>query len=172
MKRSIKPSRALTGSRSIMLPNGPECLKCECVRFRRQPVKNIGIERHSQRKSLGIDLAAHDLRGLISGIPNACNCLLGEAHGLPEDHPPRWGGIAASSKFILSLIENIVQLSGIDTRELRWVLQPADLLWLTEQSFSRKRVEAGRKHGPRMATRRVGPSGGEKFELRLSQRGG
>jgi signal transduction histidine kinase len=107
--------------------------------------KNIGIERHSQRKSMVIDMTAHDLRGLISGIPNASNYLLGEAHGLPEDHPPLWGGSAASSKFILSLNEDIVQLSGIETRELRWALQPTDLLWLSEQSFSRKRLLADTK---------------------------
>jgi hypothetical protein len=29
---------------------------------------NIGPERHSQRKSLVIDMGAHDLRGLITGI--------------------------------------------------------------------------------------------------------
>jgi hypothetical protein len=33
LKRPIKPARALTGSPSIMLPNGPECLNCECVRW-------------------------------------------------------------------------------------------------------------------------------------------
>jgi signal transduction histidine kinase len=146
LKRPINPARALTGSPSIMLPNGPECLKCECVRLRRQLVKkNIGLERHSQSKSLVIDKTAHDLRGLISGIPNASNYLLGEAHGLPEDHLPSWEGIAASSKFILSLNEDIVQLSGIETRELRCALQPTDLLWLTERSFSRKRLLADTK---------------------------
>jgi hypothetical protein len=36
--------------------------------------KNIGLERHSQRRSLVIDT----------------NYLLGEAHGLPEDHLPLW----------------------------------------------------------------------------------
>jgi K+-sensing histidine kinase KdpD len=107
--------------------------------------KNIGLERHSQRKSLVIDMAAHDLRGLISGILNASNYLLGWAHGLPEDRLPLWGGIAASSKFILSPIEDIVQLFGIETRELRWALQPTDLLWLTEQSFSRRRLLADKK---------------------------
>jgi histidine kinase/DNA gyrase B/HSP90-like ATPase len=146
LKRPIKPARALTGSPSIMLPNGPECLKCECVGLRRQLVKkNMGLKRHSQRKSMVIDKTAHDLRGLISGIPNASNYLLGEAHGLPEDHLPLWGGIAAPSNFILSLNEDIVQFSEIETREHRWALQPTDLLWLTDQSFSRKRLLADTK---------------------------
>jgi signal transduction histidine kinase len=146
LKGPIKPARGLTGSPPIMTPDGPECLNWECVRLRRQLMKkNIGLEKLSRRKSLIIDMAAHDLRGLISGILNASYYLLGEADGLPEDHLPLLRGIAASSKFTLSLIEDIVQLSQIEAGELRLALQPTDLVWLTEQNLSRNRLLADRK---------------------------
>lgn len=146
LERPTKPARELTGSLSIMPPDRPECLNWECVRLRRQLVKkNIGLEKLSRRRSLIIDMAAHDLRGLISGILNASNYLLGEADGLPEDHLPLLRGIAASSKFTLSLIEDIVQLSQIEAGELRLALQTTDLVWLTEQNLSQNRLLADRK---------------------------
>ena len=145
-KLPIKAVGVLTGSLSITLPDGPGCLNRECVCLRRQLVKNnIGLEKLSRRKSLIIDMAAHDLRGLVSGILTASNYLLGEADGLQEDHLPLLRGIAASSKSMLSLIENIVQLSLIEAGELRLAPQPTDLVRLAEQNLSRNRLLADRK---------------------------
>lgn len=144
--KGIKPARGLTGSPPIMTADGAECLNWECVRFRRQLMKkNFGLEELSRRKSLIIDMAAHDLRGLISGILNASNYLLGEADGLPDDHLPLLRGIAASSKLTLGLIEDIVQLSLIEAGGLRLALQPTDLARLTEKNLSQNQLLADRK---------------------------
>jgi hypothetical protein len=196
LKRPIKPARALTGSPSIMLPNGPECLNCECVRLRQQVEKKIGLERHSQRKSVVIEMAAHDLRGLISGIPNASNYLLGEAHGLPEDHLPLWGGFAASSKFIrrtrITAAEQRTvfkafrrskpasKTSGTGLGGSKTLEDPGAGSWPWNPDYVFRCCLYCRRHyrhprhraGPQVASRHVSPSGADKIELRLRQRGG
>jgi signal transduction histidine kinase len=146
LKRPPKPARGLAGSPGIMSPDRLECLDRELVRLRRQLVKkNTELEKVGRDRSRTLGMTAHDLRNPISGILNASEYLLGDAHGLAEDQLLLLRAITTSSKFMLSLINDIVQLSTMEAGELRLALQPTDLVLLAEQNLSRNRLVADRK---------------------------
>jgi signal transduction histidine kinase len=128
-----------------MSPDRLECLDGELVRLRRQLVKkNTELEKvRDTSRTLG--MTAHDLRNSTSGILNASEYLLGDADGLAEDQLLLLRSITASSRFMLSLINDIVQLSTMEAGELRLALQPTDFVLLAEQNLSRNRLLADKK---------------------------
>jgi signal transduction histidine kinase len=111
-----------------MSPDRLEFFDGELVRLRRQLVKkNTELEKvRDTSRTLG--MTAHDLRNSISGILNASEYLLGDADGLAEDQLLLLRAITASSKFMLSLTNDIVQLSTMEAGELRLALQPTDFV--------------------------------------------
>ena len=145
LKRPPKPAVGLAGSPGIMSADRLEDLDFELVRLRRQLVKkNTELEKvRDTSRTLG--MTAHDLRNPISGILNASEYLLGDADGLAEDQLLLLRAITASSKFMLSLINDIVQLCTMEAGELRLALQPTDFVLLAEQNLSRNRLLADKK---------------------------
>lgn len=146
LKQPLKPARALTGSPGRMPPDRADCLNCELVRLRRQLVKkNTELEKLSRDRSRILGRAAHDLRNPTNGILSASEYLLGDPDGLEEDQLLLLKAIAASSKFMLSLIDDITQLSTIEAGKLKLALRSTDLVWLAEQNLSRNRILADKK---------------------------
>jgi signal transduction histidine kinase len=141
-----KPARVLCGSPGIVPQDRPEFLNSQLTSLRRQLVKKtIELKKLSREKSRILGMAAHDLRNPISGILNASDYLLGDPNGFAEDQLLLLRSISASSKFMLVLVDDIVQLSTMEAGELRLALEPTDLVWLAEQNLSRNRLLADKK---------------------------
>jgi signal transduction histidine kinase len=146
LKRLPKPARGLAGFTGDNAAGPLECLDCELVRLRRQLVKkNTELEKVGRDTSRTLGMTAHDLRNPISGILNASEYLLADADSLAEDQLLLLRAITASSKFMLSLINDIVQLSTMEAGKLRLALQPTDFVLLAEQNLSRNRLLADKK---------------------------
>jgi signal transduction histidine kinase len=93
-----------------------------------------------------IEIAAHDLRNPISGILAASQYLIEDAARLLEEHHlTLLHSIESSSRLMLRLIEDMLEIPAIESGKLRMDFQSTDVTWLVDQSVSIVRPLAERK---------------------------
>jgi signal transduction histidine kinase len=93
-----------------------------------------------------LEVAAHDLRNPISGILAAGQYLLDDAgYLLDEQHLALLQSIEASSRSMLALIDDVIELSQIESGNLRLNIQSTDLLPLMNRALLQNQLAADRK---------------------------
>ena len=93
-----------------------------------------------------LELAAHDLRNPISGILAAGQYLLEDAGAvLDEQHLAMLQSIDSSSRSMLRLIDDVIELANIESGELRLDIKAAEIQPLMNQAVSMSQAAADRK---------------------------
>jgi signal transduction histidine kinase len=117
----------------------------------RTPPGRMG-ELSGVRKRTGFDpiqlleIAAHDLRNPISGILAAGQYLMEDAGSLLEEqHLAMLQSIDASSRSMLRLIDDLIELTDIESGELRLEMKTAEIQPLMNQAVSANQAAADRK---------------------------
>jgi signal transduction histidine kinase len=96
-----------------------------------------------------LEMAAHDLRNPISGVLAASQFLVEDAAGrLEEHHLALLRSIESSSRLMLRLLDDMVEIPAIDSKKLRMHFQPTDLRALVEQAVSVIRPMADHRRVP------------------------
>lgn len=113
---------------------------------RRLAKKHAALQRVSTKKSQILGMVAHDLRNPLNGILNASQYVLGDSVGLlGENDLKLLQGIESTSRFMLRLIDDMVEISAIESGRLLLDRKPTDILSLIEQILSLNRPMAERK---------------------------
>lgn len=108
--------------------------------------KHAWLQKVSTEKSQILGMVAHDLRNPINGILNATEYLLQDATGLlGESNLTLLRAIQSSCRFMLRLINNLLEISAIESGKLRLDRKPTDILSLIQQNLSLNRPLAERK---------------------------
>jgi signal transduction histidine kinase len=107
--------------------------------------QNIALERLSRERAEILGIAAHDLRNPISGILNATEHLIENWGDGSDDNLRLLQAIRSSSEFLLHLIDGMLEISSIESRNLKLAVEPTDLLSLVEKNLSVNRLLASPK---------------------------
>jgi signal transduction histidine kinase len=122
-------------------------INSELVNAQRQLAKkHAALQKVSTEKSEILGMVAHDLRNPLNGILNASEYVLEDASGrLGESNLTLLKAIEAASRFMLHVIEDMLEISAIESGRLHLNRKPADVLSLMEQVLSLNRPMAERK---------------------------
>jgi len=122
-------------------------LNSELVNAQRQLAKkHAELEKVSLERSEVLGMLAHDLRNPLSGILNASDYLLEDAAGLlGENDLSLLQAVQRSSRLMLMLIDDILEISAIESDKLKLDRKPTDILSLIEQNLALNRPLAERK---------------------------
>jgi signal transduction histidine kinase len=107
--------------------------------------QNIALEKLSRERAEILGIAAHDLRNPISGILNATEHLIENWAEGSDDNLKLLQAIRSSSEFLLHLIDGMLEISSIESRNLKLVVEATDLLSLVEKNLSVNRLLASPK---------------------------
>jgi signal transduction histidine kinase len=121
-------------------------------KLRQAAVWQLGVEPAGTHDEDGFDaiqlleVAAHDLRNPISGILAAGQYLLDDAgYLLDEQHLALLQSIEASSRSMLRLIDDVIELSQIESGKLRLDIQSTDIQPLMNRALLQNQAAAERK---------------------------
>ena len=121
-------------------------------KLRQTAVWQLGVEPAGTHDEDGFDpiqlleVAAHDLRNPISGILAAGQYLLDDAgYLLDEQHLALLQSIEASSRSMLRLIDDVIELSQIESGKLRLDIQTTDIQPLMNRALLQNQAAAERK---------------------------
>jgi signal transduction histidine kinase len=121
-------------------------------KLRQTAVWQFGVEPADTHDEDGFDpiqlleVAAHDLRNPISGILAAGQYLLDDAaHLLDDQHLALLQSIEASSRSMLRLIDDVIELSHIESGKLRLDIQTTDIQPLMNRALLQNQAAADRK---------------------------
>jgi signal transduction histidine kinase len=105
--------------------------------------RNLELEGLNKEKTDWLGIAAHDLRNPLSAIILASQSLIEEL----SDPLQRTllESIHSSSEFMLELLDNVLEISFIETGKQRFFPELTDLRSLVEQTIALSRPLAGRK---------------------------
>jgi signal transduction histidine kinase len=111
-----------------------------------EPVrKNTKLQKRSMEKSRLLHILSHDLRNPISGILSASECLLEELSDASNEHVTLLQAIYSSSQFMLRLVDDILEVSIIESGVWQFHFQLTDLVSLVKQDLVLNRLMAARK---------------------------
>ncbi len=109
--------------------------------------KNVVLERLNEQKNHFLGMAAHDLRTPLTAIMSYSEFLLDEASDvLDEEHVEFLSIIQSSSRFMGQLVDELLDISTIESGRLELDRQPTDLVDLLAHNVALNRVLAGKKH--------------------------
>jgi signal transduction histidine kinase len=104
------------------------------------------LARLNQQKDQFLGMAAHDLRSPLSIILSYSEFLLDEAADqLNEEHLEFLSIIHSSSEFMLQLVNELLDVSTIESGKLQLNCQPTDLIDLVERNVALNNVLAKKK---------------------------
>jgi len=108
--------------------------------------KNVQLEKLNQEKNHFLSIAAHDLRNPLATIYTAADLITEELKDKTSSETKEFlEMIKHSSKFMRSLIEELLDVSAIDSGKISIHLEPVNLTDLIRNNVSLNRVIAGRK---------------------------
>jgi signal transduction histidine kinase len=108
--------------------------------------KNLELERANQLKNQFLGMAAHDLRNPIGAIRAFSMLLLdAEVPLSPERQRDFLNRIKASSEFMLGLINDLLDLSAIESGQLRIDARDVDIALLVRENVELNRALAKEK---------------------------
>jgi signal transduction histidine kinase len=109
--------------------------------------KNIELEKVNQEKTHFLSVAAHDLRNPLTIIYTTADLITEELKEKTSQETIEFlEMIKRSSKFMRDLLEELLDVSVIDSGKLSLYLEPVDIMELIRNNVSLNRVIAGRKH--------------------------
>jgi len=108
--------------------------------------KNAELARLNEQKNRFLGIAAHDLRNPLEVILTYSQFLLEDTAGLLQREPVEMiHTIRSSSRFMLELVENLLDISRIEAGRLDLDLAPLDLGALVERNAALNRALAERR---------------------------
>jgi two-component system, sensor histidine kinase and response regulator len=108
--------------------------------------KNIELEKVNQEKTHFLSIAAHDLRNPLTIIYTTADLITEELKEKTSAETIEFlEMIKRSSKFMRDLLEELLDVSVIDSGNLSIYLEPVDIMELIRNNVSLNRVIAGRK---------------------------
>lgn len=113
---------------------------------RRLAKQNRRLERLDEQKNRFLGMAAHDLRSPLGVVGSFSELLLRElGPGLSSRHRELLEAIHSSSRYMLGLANDLLDVSAIESGRLELDLRPTDLQGLVERQAFFNRVFAERK---------------------------
>ncbi len=108
--------------------------------------KNAELSKLNQLKNHLLGMAAHDLRNPIGAIDSLSEFLLEEAGPeLTQEHIQFLQAIQSSSRFMLNLLDDLLDVAKIEAGRLDLNIQSADLAALTRSWIALNQVMAQKK---------------------------
>jgi len=108
--------------------------------------KNVELERLNAQKNQLLGMAAHDLRNPLGVIMTYAEFLAEEAADvLNEEQREFVANIKESSEFLLKMINDLLDISAIESGKLRLDLAPVSLAALLQRNIALNRVLAEKK---------------------------
>jgi signal transduction histidine kinase len=108
--------------------------------------RNIELEKMNEEKMSWLGMAAHDLQHPIGAVMVYSELLMEEAaNTLSEDQRTMIQAIHSSSEFMLLLLNDVVDISAVESRTLRLAPESAKAPALLQESISLCRALASRK---------------------------
>jgi two-component system, sensor histidine kinase and response regulator len=108
--------------------------------------KNVELETLNQEKTRFLGIAAHDLRNPLTTIYTAADLITEELKNKTSAETMEFlEMIKQSSKFMHDLLEELLDVTVIDSGKLSLHLEPVNLIELIRNNVSLNRVIAGRK---------------------------
>jgi PAS domain S-box-containing protein len=98
--------------------------------------RNLELEALHNEKTLWLGMANHDLRNPLSAILANCELLMDEAAIPGEEHRATVKAIYSCSQFTLQLLNDVLDISVIESGNQRLCLEPTDLRSLVEESIA------------------------------------
>jgi two-component system, OmpR family, sensor kinase len=122
-------------------------LNNELVNLQREMAKkNAEMARLNELKNQFLGMAAHDLRNPLGNIMALADFLIDETkEALNEEQQEFLTLIATSAEFMLSLIEDLLDITKIESGKLNLNLEEADLVELTRHTILFNNAMAARK---------------------------
>ena len=109
--------------------------------------KNSELRKLNDLKNEFLGIAAHDLRNPIGIIMGYSNFLMEDLENeLSGEQIQMLKTIEATSEFMLHLLNELLDISAIESGNLHLVLQPADLVGQVRQNVSLNSVIAAKKN--------------------------
>lgn len=108
--------------------------------------KNVELKNLNMLKNQFLGMAAHDLRNPIGVIQSYSDFLLEDIReSLSPEHLEFLSAIYDSSKFMLSLLDDLLDIAKIEAGKLELELQPTDMIDLIKQQVTLNRLIAAKK---------------------------
>ena len=108
--------------------------------------RNEELQALNEQKNQFLGMAAHDLRNPLGVIGSYSSLLLDDDIPLPDEKRRRFlGTIHASSQFMLNLINDLLDISAIESGRLELRLEPVHLGPLLRYNISLNETLAGEK---------------------------
>jgi len=146
VKDQISRSQSLR-DQDAELYNELSRLNNELANAQRELVKkNSELAKLNEMKNQFLGIASHDLRTPLSIILSYSDFLLAEtAPTLAPEHAEFLRTIQSSTEFMLSLVNNLLDISKIETGRLDLDLWPTDILGIIENNMMLNGVLAAKK---------------------------
>ncbi len=108
--------------------------------------KNIELERMNEQKNYFIGIAAHDLRNPLGSVRNLCELLIdGDFGSLNDMQIELLGKVRDSSSFMLSMVEDLLDITKIEAGKLDLKIRSQDLISFTRGIIEINRFSAEKK---------------------------
>jgi len=107
--------------------------------------KNAELERLNEEKNRFLGVASHDLRNPLNAISGFSDLILMEGNNLSDEHKAFLNHMKTSSAFMFDLINNLLDVSKIESGKLELHKQPSNIIELIEKDLPIHRMLAERK---------------------------
>ena len=107
--------------------------------------RNRELEVLYNERTRWLGMANHDLRNPLSGILANCELLIGDAAMFSEDHRKLLKSIYSSSQFMLGLLNDVLDISAIESGWQEFRFESTDVRSVVEESVDLSRPLARRK---------------------------
>ena len=107
--------------------------------------RNATLEELNQQKNQWLGMAAHDLRTPLGVISGYSDFLLEQIEESFIEQTEMIDRIKSSSRFMLNLVDDLLDISAIESGNLKLRFQPTDLLELVHRNMLLNRLLAERK---------------------------
>jgi signal transduction histidine kinase len=123
-------------------------LNNELVNLQREMAKkNAELARLNELKNQFLGMAAHDVRNPLGVIMNFSEFLIDETENtFSEEHKKFLKIIYSSAEFLLKLIEDLLDISKIESGKLNLNLQKADFVEFAERNIQLNNILASKKN--------------------------
>jgi signal transduction histidine kinase len=149
LRTALKNNAVGSGDRDADVYDRMMQLNSELANVQRELTKkNLELERANQLKNQFLGMAAHDLRNPIGAIRSFSQLLLDKEMAVampPERQRALLERIEASSKFMLALINDLLDLSAIESGQLHIDARALDIARLVRENVEVNRALAQEK---------------------------
>src|SRR3954451_1922514 len=107
--------------------------------------RNLELEALNNEKTQWLAMAAHDLRNPLSAIEANCELLMIDLAAAPPDVTDAVVAVHSSAGFMLKLLDDVLDISVIESGKQRFTSEQIDLRRLIEETIALSRPLGARK---------------------------